>query len=203
PNLPPIGHLRPGMTRAHHSSRTFPEDAMRLLSRYALLAVGLVVWGCRSDTTSVRSTLAAPQNLPYQRHPSGAPNSPAGILLVWDDVQSSALGGYRVYSRGSTAGAFGLRGETSSHTFHDNGVPHLQYYVTAVDVNGGESDPSNVITVDERLQLAQPESLFSISLNGAVELDWTDNAFLTDPDRFMWYRVYSMPYDLDLGVCVT
>src|SRR5438093_8681166 len=36
PNLPPIGHLRPGMTRAHHSSRTFPEDAMRLLSRHAL-----------------------------------------------------------------------------------------------------------------------------------------------------------------------
>src|SRR5437879_10928410 len=66
------------MTRAHHSSRTFPEDAMRLLSRYALLAVGLVVWGCRSDTTSVRSTLAAPQNLAYQLNPSGDPNSPAG-----------------------------------------------------------------------------------------------------------------------------
>ena len=55
---------------------------MRLLSRYALLAVGLVVWGCRSDTTSVRSTLAAPQNLAYQLNPSGDPNSPAGILLV-------------------------------------------------------------------------------------------------------------------------
>src|SRR5438445_11572179 len=98
------------MARAHHSSRTFPEDAMRLLSRYALLAVGLVVWGCRSDTTSVRSTLAAPQNLAYQLNPSGDPNSRAGILLVWDDVQRPALGGYRLHSSGGTARAFRLRG---------------------------------------------------------------------------------------------
>ena len=176
---------------------------MRLLSRYALLAVGLVVWGCRSDTTSVRSTLAAPQNLAYQLNPSSDPNSPAGILLVWDDVQSPALGGYRVYSRGSTASAFGLRGETSSNTFHDNGVPHLQYYVTAVDINGGESDPSNTITVDERLQLPRPDSLRSISLNQAVHLDWADNAAVSNPARFEWYRVYSASYSLDTQTCGT
>src|SRR5439155_1018848 len=87
--------------------------------------------------------------------------------------------------------------------FHDNGVPHLQYYVTAVDVTGGESDASNVITVDERRQLPQPASLSSISLNQAIHLQWADNAALSDTARFNWYRVYSMPYDLDHGVCVT
>ena len=82
-------------------------------------------------------------------------------------------------------------------------MPHLQYYVTAADVNGGESDASNVITVDERLQLPQPASLSSISLNQAIHLQWADNAALSDTARFNWYRVYSMPYDLDHGVCVT
>jgi hypothetical protein len=176
---------------------------MRLLSRYTVLAGGLLGWGCRSDTTNLVATLPPPQNLAYQLDPSGTPGQPAGILLVWDDVQSGSLGGYRIYSRGSTSGAYGLRGETSSNTFHDNGVPHLQYYVTATDVNGGESDASNVITVDERLQLPQPASLSSISLNQAIHLQWTDNAALSDPARFNWYRVYSMPYDLDQGLCKT
>jgi len=180
-----------------------PEGIMRLLSRYTGLAAGLLSWGCQSNTTSLVSALPPPQNLAYQLDPSGDPAQPAGILLVWDDVQSSALGSYRIYSRGSTSSPYGLRGETSSNTFHDNGVPHLQYYVTAADVNGGESDPSNVITVDERLQLPQPASLSSISLNQAIHLQWADNAAVSDPTRFNWYRVYSMPYDLDHGVCIT
>src|SRR5436309_9139538 len=180
-----------------------PEGIMRLLSRYTGLAAGLLSWGCQSNTTSLVSALPPPQNLAYQLDPSGDPAQPAGILLVWDDVQSSALGSYRICSRGSTGSPYGLRGETSSNTFHDNGVPHLQYYVTAADVNGGESDPSNVITVDERLQLPQPASLSSISLNQAIHLQWADNAAVSDPTRFNWYRVYSMPYDLDHGVCIT
>jgi len=176
---------------------------MQFSSCHALLAATLLGFGCQSNT-AVLPVLAPPENLAYQLDPSGDPNRPAGILLVWDDVSSSDLASYRVYSRGSTSGSFSLRGETSSNTFHDNGIPYLQYDVTAVDKNGGESDASNLITVDERLQLARPESLFSVSLNGAVELDWTDNAFLTaDPGRFKWYRVYSMPYDLDAGVCIT
>ena len=176
---------------------------MRYLSRYTLLAGGLFGWACRSDTTNVGSTLPPPQNLAYQFDPSGTPGQPAGILLVWDDVQSASLGGYLIYSRASTTGAYGLRGETSSNTFHDNGVPHLQYYVTAADLNGGESNASNVITVDERLQLPQPASLTSISLNRAIHLQWADNAALSDPNRFNWYRVYSMPYDLDQDACIT
>ena len=179
---------------------------MQFSSRHALLAATLLDFGCQSNT-AVLPSLSPPEHLAYQLDPSGAldhPDRPVGILLVWDDVTGSNLASYRVYSRGSTSGGFSLRGETSSNTFHDNGVPDLQYYVTAVDVNGGESDASNLITVDERLQLARPASLFSVSLNGAVELDWTDNAFLTaDAGRFKWYRVYSMPYDLDVGVCIT
>lgn len=177
---------------------------MSARSFVGLLAASLALAGCDTNTLVNNSPLLdPPANLSYALDPSGDPNRPAGILLQWDAISSSALASYRIYSRGSTGGAFGLRGETTSNTFHDNGVPHLQYYVTAVDVNGQESDPSTAITVDERLQLESPASLTSISLNGAIHLEWSDNAYSADPQRFQWYRVYSASYDLDHGVCGT
>lgn len=146
---------------------------------------------------------STPANLTYQLEPSGDPNRPLGILLIWDDVTDANLASYRVYSRASTSGSFNLRGETTSNTFHDNGVPHLQYEVTAVDASGVESGSSNVITVDERLQLASPAWLNSISLNGAIHLQWDDTSYLAAPTRFKWYRIYSTDYNLDTGLCGT
>jgi len=151
--------------------------------------------------TLFTSAPSIPNNLSYELEPSGDPNRPLGILLVWDVVSDGNLASYRVYSRGSSSGSFILRGETTSNTFHDNGVPFLEYFVTAVDDAGNESDASNVITVDERLQLDRPSSLSSISLNGAIHLEWADNAYLTNPTRFKWYRIYSASYDLDTGLC--
>jgi hypothetical protein len=49
--------------------------------------------------------------------------------------------------------------------------------------------------------LPAPNSLASVSLNRAIELDWSDNAFESAPIRFAIYRVYSASYDLDLGLC--
>jgi len=146
---------------------------------------------------------STPTNLSYELEPSGDPDRPLGILLFWDGVTDNNLSSYRIYSRASSSGSFGLRGETSSNTFHDNGIPHLEYYVTAVGDGGEESGGSNSIIVDERLQLDQPALLTSISLNAAIHLEWDDNAYLNDPTRFKWYRVYSAGYDLDTGVCGT
>jgi len=124
--------------------------------RYLLSLLVLAAVACRSELIAPGGGPSTPANLTYQLEPSGDPNRPLGILLIWDDVTDANLANYRVYSRASTSDAFGLRGETTSNTFHDNGVPHLQYVVTAVDANGGESGFSNAITVDERLQLVAP-----------------------------------------------
>ena len=51
--------------------------------------------------------------------------------------------------------------------------------------------------------LPAPDSLASVSLNEAIELDWSDNAYASAPARFELYRVYSATYNLDLGVCGT
>ena len=170
---------------------------MRRALRYPALFLALAAAACQEAlSVSVPST---PKNLTYELEPSGDPNgSPLGILLAWDDVADAS---YRVYSRASSTGSFGLRGETTSNTFHDNGVPHLDYFVTAVDVNGNESDASNVITVDERLRLVRPGWLSSISLNGAIHLQWDDTSYAADPARFQGYRIYSTPYDLDARLC--
>ena len=171
--------------------------------RYLLSLLVLAAVACRSELVAPDGAPSTPANLTYELEPSGDPNRPLGILLIWDDVTDANLANYRVYSRASSSDAFGLRGETTSNTFHDNGVPHLQYLVTAVDLNGVESGSSNAITVDERLQLVAPVWLSSISLNGAIHLEWDDSSYASAPTRFKWYRIYSTDYNLDTGLCDT
>jgi hypothetical protein len=144
-----------------------------------------------------------PTGLTYQLEPSGDPVAPSGLVLHWQAVDDANLGVYNVYSRGSTSEAFGLRASTTSPSFHDDGIPHLEYYVTSVSLGGAESGPSTSIVVDERLRLPSPAALTSISLNGAIHLQWDDNAYRADPAGFSDYRVYSTGYDLDNNLCGT
>jgi hypothetical protein len=173
----------------------------RLMLGLALSAP--IAAGCYNDHIVGSRAPSAPTNLIYTLDPSGDPATPSGILLRWDAVSDADLGGYRVYSRGSASGAFGLRGTTTSTTFHDNGYPALEYYVTAISTGGGESAASNTITVDERLALQRPTWLTSISLNGAIHLEWSDTAYILEPSAFEHYRVYSTGYDLDSNLCGT
>ena len=57
--------------------------------------------------------------------------------------------------------------------------------------------------IDEELDfpLEAPSSLESVSLNQAIALYWSDNAFESEPTRFLSYGVYSTTYDLDAGLC--
>jgi len=175
---------------------------MRRLAIAVSLLLLPALAACYNDLGNV-TVLPAPANLTYQVEPSGDPSTPSGILLRWDAVDDLDLASYHVYSRPSSTSSFGLRGTTTSTTFHDNGYPSLDYYVTAVALDGGESDASNTITVDERLALARPSALSSISLNGAIHLEWTDNAYQSNPSAFSLYRVYSTGYDLDGRLCGT
>jgi len=154
-----------------------------------------------NDNQAPSPLLPAPQNLFYELEASGNPDAPLGILLFWDHIDNANLYAYRVYSRATDTEPFGLRGETSSPSFHDSGDPDLEYYVVAVDINGLESEPSNSIVVDERLRLQAPDWIQSTSLNGAIYLSWADNPYQTEPGAFKQYRVYSATYSLDTGLC--
>ncbi|HEU4570946.1 MAG TPA: hypothetical protein VFS07_10280 [Gemmatimonadales bacterium] len=145
---------------------------------------------------------AAPAGLTYLVDPVGTGTAPAGILLRWADDDPTVYE-WDVYARDSFGASFSFRGTTRSPSYHDAGRPFLQYYVTAVDGAGLESAPSATVTVDERLALAAPATLASVSLDGAVALSWSDNAYTADPAAFSNYRVYGAGYDLDAGLCGT
>jgi hypothetical protein len=166
-------------------------------------AVLLALAACSSYTTDVvpAGAVLPPAALYYTVEPHGSGTTPSGLLLSWPDDGNPNLAVWHVYSRGATTDAFGLRGSTTSNSFHDNGPPDLQYYVTAEDLNGFESAPSPTVTVDERLTLPAPATLTSTSLDGAIALAWADNAHDAAPARFAAYRIYSSAYNLDTDVC--
>lgn len=145
--------------------------------------------------------LPTPTGLRYEVTPGGPGNAPIATLLEWDLVDDPAVVGWNVYSRTTTSGSWGLRGTTTSPSFHDYGVPELDYYVTSIDVDGFESSPSGTVRIDERLTLPSVTSLASTSLDGAIALTWSDNPFEADPAGFRNYRVYSAAYDLDADRC--
>ena len=167
---------------------------------YWLVALPLVVVACDKATGP---DIEAPDNLTYRLEPSGDPQIPAGMVLEWDGVTDAALTEYRVYSRAADNAPYDLRASTTSTTFHDKGKPDLDYYVTAVGRDGGESVRSNTVRIDERQRLPAPTTITSTSLNGAVHLGWSDNAFLSRPSGFKWYRIYSTSYSLDTDLCGT
>lgn len=156
-----------------------------------LLAIAACERGVAPDSDS-------PANLTYRVSPSGDPSKPSAVLLTWDPVTRDDLESYRVYSRAGSTSSFDRRGTTTSPTFHDNGTPDYEYYVTAAYRSGRESEKSNTIQVnDANLRLPAPTTLKSISLNSAVHLSWTDNAFQSRPNGFRWYRVYSTSLNID------
>lgn len=171
---------------------------MGTVTRFGLPVLALMV-ATACDRT-VETAIQAPTNLTYQLEPSGDPAAPAAVILSWDPVTDPGLSMYRVYSRAQDGANYDLRGETTSPTFHDAGMPDLDYYVTAVG-NGGESAPSEVVRIDERLRLSSPAWLSSTSLNGAILLYWSDNPFESAPSGFKQYRVYSASYSLDQNKC--
>ena len=191
-----------GMDGALEISVNQTEALMRFPLRYAVLALAVAAAACQDQIGVPTGDVAAPTNLTYQIEPSGVPYEPLGLLLAWTAVSDPDLGFYRVYSRGS-GGQFVRRGETTSNTFHDSGIPHLEYFVVSVSLGGGESQSSNVVFVDERLLLEDPATLTGISLNRAIHLTWSDNAFTSAPSRFAEYRVYTTSYNLDTGFCGT
>lgn len=169
------------------------------------LAVPLVALAACSETDYTGpgggGSVQTPSNLTYTLEPSGTPGEPAGMVLHWDFDNDADLAVWHVYSRGSTSESYRLRASTTSNSFHDEGIPHLQYYVTAEDLDGVETSPSNVVTIDEHLALQKPSSLSSVSLNQSIALTWSDNAYSSNPSRFSIYRVYSAAYDLDANLC--
>jgi hypothetical protein len=165
-----------------------------------VFAVLVPIAACQELTGLLNSDPDTPTNLTYQLIPSGDPSAPLGVLLSWDVPRSGRANSFNVYGRASIGG-WQLRATTTSPTFHDLGTPDLQYYVATRDENGDEIGHTPVLTIDLEARLPAPQGLSSVSLNGAVQLAWSDNDVSLMSGAFDHYRVYSTTYDATRGVC--
>ena len=118
------------------------------MSRWTSLATVLLAACTTNDYVAPPGggSLPPPSNLFYEVTSGGPATIPVATLLEWDQVNDGSVNVWNVYSRSNTTQRFLLRGTTTSNSFHDQGVPELQYYVTAVDYNGFESLGSNIVT---------------------------------------------------------
>jgi hypothetical protein len=171
------------------------------LSRVILVSA-IVLAGCDlEDLTGDGADRYDPTNLTYRLLPSGDPDTPLGVLLEWTPPTSSDVVSFDVFGRSSTSGEWILRATTTSPSFHDAGVPQLQYYVTSNDEDGDVLGESGFVEIDEFRRLPAPDSLRSITLNSAIQLSWAANAHREDPEEFDHYRVYSSAYVASTNRC--
>jgi len=168
------------------------------LSRW-LLAALIPIAACE-DIAGLLTDPDAPANLTYQLTPSGNANAPLAVLLSWDVPRNNTANAFNIYGRVG-GGDWQLRGTTTSNTFHDAGVPDVQYYVASVDLDGNELARSNTVTIDLHANVPAPTGFTSVSLNGAIQLAWSSSAVDALHGAFDHYRVYSTAYDDSRGVC--
>lgn len=71
-------------------------------------------------------------------------------------------------------------------------IPVLLFLVAACS-SDDRTGPGNAPEV--------PASLSSTTLDGAIALVWTDNAFISDPANFQNYRIYSTSYTIETDQC--
>jgi hypothetical protein len=173
---------------------------MRLDRSFILVLASVIPLAACDLTDATGVDPNAPTNLSYQLIPSGDPNAPLGIILSWDTPASGRAVAYDVFGRHSSSADWALRATTSSPSFHDSYV-EFQYYVVANDEQGNALGETAAITVDTHSELLAPEALRSISLNGAIQLDWSSNALDANRSAFDYYRVYSAAFDAAHSIC--
>ena len=160
--------------------------APRLASVLASIAL---LTGCGDFLTGVDSR--DPTNLTWSITTETSTGTIRGVMLEWEAPRAREAWSYAVYGRPSTVGEWYLVGITTSTTFHDAGAPQRQYYVAARDDDDYEFGRSRTITIEAPRSLVTPLDLTGISLDGAVQLGWADNARLAGGSDFRHYRVFS------------
>jgi hypothetical protein len=165
-----------------------------------ILLLTLAITACEGTLDIDDPTEAdAPTDLDYQLIPSGEPSRPLGVVLQWTPPSSGRALTYDIYGASNASSDFVLRGTTTSPSFHDAGIPQLEYFVMAMDADDRELGRTDAVLIDERNRLPTPRGLASVTLNRGVQLSWDDNAYEADPDGFDFYRVYSTVYDAVRG----
>jgi hypothetical protein len=178
------------------------------------LAAALVgVAGCNNDNNNPTAGITPPDppvDLVYQLNPGeqiGAGDSiiEPGILLSWfPPSPDSTIQAFVVYGDPDAypdTTDFEQVGITTSISFHDAGVPFLQYDVTSEDIYGDQSAASNVVVVNAADTVQSPSNLVYTAYDSAALLGWSNiSATGYNASHFDYYRIYSD--SVSGGACV-
>ena len=125
-----------------------------------------------------------PPPTPGEGVPPGSPQNLQGVAkdsaaeLEWDPPSDPDLAYYRIYRRDHASGGdFVLhRDQYDTTSFRDTDLTNdlvYSYRITAVDTEGLESDPSNVVTLTPRDFPPEPLQGMAIVVNpGRIILEW-------------------------------
>ena len=180
--------------------------------RAAGIALAALVAACNNDNSNVLSNYVAPGapvGLVYQLNAGeligGDSIIEPGVLLSWlPPNPDSTVADFAVFGSDSTDSAgFVQRAVTTSITFHDAGLPQVQYFVESQDVNGVSSAPSNIVFIDPSDTVPAPANLTGAAFDSAAELAWSNNSFTgANGSHFDYYRVYSDSVQTGTTTCV-
>lgn len=95
--------------------------------------------------------------------------------LFWDEVTYKEIQGYDVHRRTVSETAFAPIARVDDAFYLDLSLEDgkaYEYYVTAVDLSGNESDPSAVVKAVPGSRLARPLWKKMRQANGGLELEW-------------------------------
>jgi rhamnogalacturonan endolyase len=113
------------------------------------------------------------------------------VRLFWDQNTDLDLAGYNLYRSENTAGPFDTINDSllTEEFFLDTNVfndTSYYYYVTAVDTDGNESKPSNIILSRPSNRPDYPTGIFTRSDIGANLVVWNE----VNEDNIVGYNVY-------------
>lgn len=97
------------------------------------------------------------------------------VTLAWEPPATSSVIGYKIYNAGSSSEPFlpvATTQTTYARLFHRGSAKGQLYYVTALDAEGGESLPSNVIEVGKTLGVRVEPDLLTFQ--------WNDTHYVLD-----------------------
>jgi hypothetical protein len=158
---------------------------------FGVSAVGVGGWetsisylGGAPTATPVKPTIPSENPDPEIGNPPDPPANVQGVAkdsateLSWDYNKEKDFSFYRIYRRVNSSGSYAkIRDNYVAISFRNTDLTNdsdYSYYITAVDTEGLESDPSNIVTLSPRN--FPPEMVKNLTgfLNpGHITLNWT------------------------------
>ena len=119
-------------------------------------------------------------------------NGGDGVLLTWDSPMDEDFGFHRIYRHDTNSGDPAIE-FTTVDTFYVDDVAegNYEYWITAVDLNGNESDPSIIVTVT----LAIDNAL-------AVPIEFALQQNYPNPFNPSTQIQYALPTDANVSIAI-